>query len=125
MATHSVFWVSVVGLLLTVSAAGAADRTYVEGYKPTDKEVSYIAETQAYVKGRIRNPSATRFRYMYVNRKRRLGYPVVCGQINTENGSDDESGWQRFVATPIGDHISFERRLSPHAFNKVWLKICR
>jgi len=125
MAAHKVISVSVFTFLLTVSAAMATDEHYKKGYTPTDNQASYIAMTQAYVKDRLRDPSGARFRHLYINRKNRLGYPVVCGEINTKNGSGDYSGWQRFAATPVGDHVSLEKVTKFQEFKKVWVRICQ
>ena len=125
MPVGKVFLIIVASNFLAASAVMAIDDHYKQGYTPTKSDVTYITRAQAYVKHHLRDPSKTRFRYLYVKRKKKLGFPIVCGQINTKDTSGNYSGWQRFVATPAGDYYSIEKQLVSWDFKKVWDKVCR
>ncbi len=99
---------------------GALDNPYRAGYSPSNQEASYIAKTQLYVKDRLGDSSGTRFRSMYVSRK--IGEPVVCGQINAKSGFDGYSGWQRFIAGP--DLVFIEEMMPAGEMEQSWAQVC-
>lgn len=125
MSVPNTLSIGILTLLLFVPAAVAQDDQYKKGYVPTDTEIAYIKKTQAYVENRLRNPSGLRFRNMYVNRKKSLGIPVVCGQVGAKATSKGDDSWQRFAAATMGDHLSLENWMSSWDFRKVWMRICQ
>jgi hypothetical protein len=59
---------------------------------------------------------------MFVSRK--IGVPVVCGQINAKTAFGGFNGWQRLIAAPTGDLVFFEEMMAAGEMNESWAQIC-
>jgi hypothetical protein len=53
---------------------------------------------------------------------RKIGEPVVCGQINAKSGFDGYSGWQRFIAGP--DLVFIEEMMPAGEMEQSWAQVC-
>lgn len=84
------------------------------------KQASWIATSQTAVKNRLKDPRSAEFRNVFF--KDYEGAPMVCGEVNSNNGFGGKAGFQRFIAS--GEELVYmEEEVSD--FNKAWSKICK
>ena len=84
------------------------------------KDSAWIAEMQLRVKRQLKDPDSAQFRNTYVSRK--MGMPVVCGEVNSNNSMGGKSGFQRFVAA--GSIIALEEQMGAGEMGKTWAAVC-
>ena len=84
------------------------------------RDSEWVAEMQVRVKRTLKDPDSAQFRSAYVSRK--MGAPVVCGEVNSRNGFGGQTGYQRFAAA--GDLIALEEQMGAGEMEKFWRQAC-
>ena len=84
------------------------------------KDSAWIAEMQVRVKKQLKDPDSAQFRNTYVSRK--MGVPLVCGEVNSNNSFGGKRGYQRFAAA--GDLIALEEQMGAGEMEKFWRQAC-
>jgi hypothetical protein len=105
----------VAGLCLALSACEETPQDKREKF-----EIHYEAVAQVAVKDRLRDPSSAQFNNEAVfifSRK-----PVVCGDVNANNGFGGKSGSQRFIWR--NGYAALDGEGGRRFFERLWKILC-
>lgn len=105
--------------LFIVSACG--DRESHERFKQDVDDMGLVDTAKEDVRKILRDPDSAIFPSASVSRK--MGKPVVCGQVNARNGFGGMTGPKRFVAIPTALAVT-EDNMDQSEFQKVWNSAC-
>ncbi len=81
-------------LFFAITVTQASGQSEFRG-DPSAKEFAYIDNETAVLKRRLKDPDSALFRNLYVSRK--LGAPIVCGEVNAKTSFGGYLGFQRFL----------------------------
>lgn len=101
-------------------ASPATSQTASSAMTDAQRDSAWVAEMQLRVKRQLKDPESAQFRNTYVSRK--MGVPVVCGEVNSRNGFGGRAGFQRFVAA--GDLIALDEQMGAGEMDKFWQQAC-
>jgi hypothetical protein len=83
------------------------------------RELAYIENQKRLIRAKLRDPKSAEFRNV------RICYsmgPIVCGQVNSNNGFGGKTGYQRFVSG--GEIQVLEEEMEDGGMDAVWAKVC-
>jgi hypothetical protein len=80
----------------------------------------YIEVQKEKIQNRLKDPASAEFKNTFVSRK--MGSPIVCGQINSKNSFGAFSGFQRFISG--GEIQVLESDMAPGEMETTWFKVC-
>lgn len=89
------------------------------GSKATDYD--YIELHKGRIKALLKDPGSAEFQNTFVSRK--LGGPVVCGEVNAKNSFGGYTGFQRFVSG--GTVQALESQMKAGEMDETWSQVCR
>jgi hypothetical protein len=91
-----------------------------------NREIVWIERTKDAVRARLRNPSSAEFRNVELYRPfPGQDNPVVCGEVNSENGFGGMSGFQGFIGSGTAVGPFLEEQMAPREFNSSRAEFCR
>jgi hypothetical protein len=92
-------------------------------YEDEGKQVAWIDLGESAIKAKLRDPDSAQWRN--VKFYSGGGVPIVCGEVNANNGFGGKGGYERFVAA--GDKLDvLESEMQSTAdMDGVWDRFCR
>ena len=108
-----------IALILSSCGGDNSDRETSKNSKELN-EVGYINLHKGRIKNRLKDSESAKFRNIFISKK--IGSPIVCGEINSKNSFGGYSGYQRFVSG--GTIQVIESDMAKGEMDSTWLQVC-